>query len=70
MATALSRAPSVAAYDFIVVGAGTAGRLADAAALLRDTLTRCEQALPPGHPLIQALRDTMLGAAGADAAAG
>jgi len=39
-----------------------AGRLADAATLLRDTLARCEQALPPGHQLTQALRDTMTAA--------
>jgi hypothetical protein len=30
-----------------------AGRLTDAATLLRSTLTRCEQALQPGHPLTQ-----------------
>jgi len=36
-----------------------AGRLADAATLLRDTLTRCQQALPPGHQLTQAVQQTL-----------
>jgi hypothetical protein len=40
-----------------------AGRLADAAALLRDTLARCEQALPAGDPLTLALRQSMNGLA-------
>jgi hypothetical protein len=38
-----------------------AGRLADAATLLRDTLSRSEQRLPPGDPLTQILRHTMTG---------
>jgi hypothetical protein len=38
-------------------------RLADAATLLRDTLTRGEQALPASHPLTRALRHTMAGQA-------
>ncbi len=33
-----------------------AGRLADAATLLPDTLSRCEQELPPGDPLTLTLR--------------
>jgi tetratricopeptide (TPR) repeat protein len=41
-----------------------AGRLADAATLLRDTLTRCEQALPPGDPLSTNLRQALGGLAG------
>jgi tetratricopeptide (TPR) repeat protein len=41
-----------------------AGRLADAAAMLRDTLTRCEQALPPGPPLTLAVRQALTGLAG------
>jgi hypothetical protein len=42
-----------------------AGRLTDVATLLRDTLTRCEQALPPGDPLTRAGRTAL-----ADLAAG
>jgi tetratricopeptide (TPR) repeat protein len=41
-----------------------AGRLTDAATLLRDTLTRCEQALPPGDPLTQSLKQTLKDLAG------
>jgi tetratricopeptide (TPR) repeat protein len=41
-----------------------AGRLTDAAALLRDNLTRCEHALPPGDPLTVAVRQTLTGLAG------
>jgi hypothetical protein len=40
------------------------GRLTDATALLRDTLTRCEQTLPPGDPLTQAIRDSLKNIAG------
>ncbi len=36
-----------------------AERLTDAATLLRDTLSRHEQELPPGDPLNQILRHTM-----------
>ena len=36
-----------------------AERLTDAATLLRDTLSRCEQELSPGDPLTQILRHTM-----------
>jgi len=36
-----------------------AGRLTDATTLLRGTLRLCEQALPPGHPLIHTLRQAM-----------
>jgi tetratricopeptide (TPR) repeat protein len=41
-----------------------AGRLTDAAALLRDTLTCCEQALPPGDPLTVAVQQTLTRLAG------
>ena len=41
----------------------TAGLL-DATTLLRDTLSRSEQALPLGHPLTQALHETMTSIAG------
>jgi hypothetical protein len=41
-----------------------AGRLTDATTLLRDTLSRCEQALPPGDPLTQTLRTSMTNIAG------
>jgi hypothetical protein len=41
-----------------------AERLTDAATLLRDTLSRCEQELPPGNPLTQILRHTMTGLGG------
>jgi hypothetical protein len=33
-----------------------AGRLTDAATLLRDTLARCEQAHPSGDPLTRTMR--------------
>jgi tetratricopeptide (TPR) repeat protein len=36
-----------------------AGRLSDAATLLRDTLTRSEQALPPGDPFTATLRQAL-----------
>lgn len=36
-----------------------AGRLGDARALLRDTLTRCEQALPAGDPLTATVREDL-----------
>lgn len=36
-----------------------AGRLTDAATVLRDALSRCEQALPPGHPLTQTVRHAL-----------
>lgn len=42
----------------------TAGRLTDATALLRDTLTRCEQTLPAGDPLTRTLQQTIKGIAG------
>lgn len=32
------------------------GRLEEAGVLLRQTAARCESALPPGHPLTQAVR--------------
>jgi tetratricopeptide (TPR) repeat protein len=35
------------------------GHLTDAAAVLRDTLRRSEQALPPGHQLTQTIRHTL-----------
>lgn len=36
-----------------------AGRLTDAARLIRDTIARCEQALPPGAELTQSLKDKL-----------
>ena len=42
-----------------------AGRLTDATTLLRDTVARCEQVLPPGDPLTQALRESLTNIAGA-----
>jgi hypothetical protein len=36
-----------------------AGQIGDAVALLRDTVTRSEQALSPGDPLTQALQQTL-----------
>jgi tetratricopeptide repeat protein len=53
---------TLARYADLVWAYRDAGRLADAATLLRDTLARGEQALSPGHPLTQALRDSMTGA--------
>jgi tetratricopeptide (TPR) repeat protein len=41
-----------------------AGRLADASTMLLDTLTRCEQALPPGAPLTASMRQALDGLAG------
>ena len=40
------------------------GRVTDATALLTDTLTRCEQALPPGDPLTEAVREQLTSAGG------
>jgi tetratricopeptide (TPR) repeat protein len=37
----------------------TVGRLTDATTTLRDTLERCEQALPPGDPLVQTVRESL-----------
>ncbi len=36
-----------------------AGQLGDAVTLLRDTITRSEQALSPGDPLTRALGETL-----------
>jgi tetratricopeptide (TPR) repeat protein len=35
------------------------GRVSDARSLLRDTLPRCERALPPGDPLAEAVRERL-----------
>ena len=35
------------------------GRVTDAATLLRDTLARCERALPPADPLTEAVRTSL-----------
>lgn len=43
---------------------GAVGRVTDATALLSDTLTRCEQALPPGDPLTEAVREQLASAGG------
>jgi hypothetical protein len=43
----------------------TVGRLSDATAMLRDTVERCERALPPGDPLTQTLRESLTNIAGA-----
>jgi tetratricopeptide (TPR) repeat protein len=51
-ATLASRADLASAY------LGT-GRIADAAATLRDILTRCEHALPPGAPLTATVRQAL-----------
>jgi len=56
--TLAARADLASAYT-------TAGRLADAATLLRDTLTRCEQTLPPGEPLTHTVRQSLTGLTGA-----
>ncbi|HEY1321496.1 MAG TPA: tetratricopeptide repeat protein [Streptosporangiaceae bacterium] len=40
------------------------GRLTDAAELLRDTAARCERMLPPGDPLTQAVRESLLNIGG------
>jgi hypothetical protein len=40
------------------------GRLGDAATLLRDTVARCERVLPPGDPLTQAARNSLVNIAG------
>jgi len=40
------------------------GRVGDAEALLRDTLRRCERALPPEDPLTQAVRRSLANIAG------
>ena len=37
------------------------GRTTDALTLLRDTLARCERALPSGAPLIEAVRQSLAG---------
>jgi tetratricopeptide (TPR) repeat protein len=42
----------------------TVGRLTDATTTLRDTLERCEQALPPGDPLTQTVRERLASIAG------
>jgi hypothetical protein len=46
------------AYDAV-------GRVTDATALLRDTLARCERALPPDDPLTSAVRQSLTSVAGA-----
>jgi hypothetical protein len=40
------------------------GRLTDATTLLRDTVARCEQVLPPRDPLTQAVRESLSNIAG------
>ena len=40
------------------------GRVTDATTLLRDTLPRCERALPPGDPLTEAVRERLASMAG------
>jgi hypothetical protein len=40
------------------------GRLTDAARLLQDTLERCEQSLPPNHPLTASARDSLANISG------
>jgi tetratricopeptide (TPR) repeat protein len=42
----------------------TVGRLTDATTTLRDTLERCEQALPPGDPLTQTVQESLTNIAG------
>jgi hypothetical protein len=42
----------------------TVGRVTDATILLRDTLARCEQVLPPDDPLTSAVRRSLTNAAG------
>jgi hypothetical protein len=42
----------------------TVGRLTDATTVLRDTVDRCELALPPGDPLTQRLRENLANIAG------
>jgi Tetratricopeptide repeat len=41
-----------------------AGRVTDAMNLLRDTLARCEQALPPSDPLTRTVRQSLTNIAG------
>jgi len=36
-----------------------AGRVGDAGAVLRQTALRCEQTLPPGHPLTMAVNQSL-----------
>ena len=36
-----------------------AHRMTDAVSLLRHTLSDCERALPPGHPLTQSVRESL-----------
>ena len=43
-----------------------AGQLGEAVTLLRDTITRSEQALSPGDPLTRALRQALAGITGGD----
>jgi hypothetical protein len=40
------------------------GRLGAATTLLRDTVTRCEQVLPPGDPLTRTVRESLKNIAG------
>jgi hypothetical protein len=40
------------------------GRLTDATTMLRDTVERCERALPPGDPLTRSLRESLANIAG------
>jgi hypothetical protein len=42
----------------------TVGRLTDATTTLRDTLERCQRALPPGDPLTQTVRESLTNIAG------
>jgi hypothetical protein len=35
------------------------GRAGDGLTLLRDTMARCERALPPGDPLTEAVRESL-----------
>jgi hypothetical protein len=44
----------------------TVGRLGDAATLLRDTVARCERAMPPGDPLTETVRESLTNIAGDD----
>ncbi|HEY1616415.1 MAG TPA: tetratricopeptide repeat protein [Streptosporangiaceae bacterium] len=43
---------------------GSTGHLADQVTLLRETLSRCEQALPASDPLTEAVRQALAGIAG------
>jgi hypothetical protein len=47
------------AYSYYAVG-----RVTDALALLRDTLARCEQDLPPGDPVTGSAREALASMAG------